>query len=335
MSDASGAVSEVDKAEEQAEDASKTEQTSRWPSRRSQKKQRRKEERERLSKWHFFEKHGPGDAVRLIFSGDAIGPESGDGAAIGMMIVRAAHLLTSLGAKPQLANLAFGKSVTVDFCAPQAEIVRAEDKLEAAHVLANEYGREPPPMQEDEIRLTLAEAVTDMVVASELAADLLSATSTEAPEAAVNLGSDVAEAYRTLANAVSKAGLTFTIEPPERNPGELTPAKALRVAEQLKAASEPREATIIAFGTLSIANQEQHGFGLKLDPDAKRPAHLKGKRVVHGVYLPPVETRIRDEGLWGREVRATLRVVRDALVSTSTIRPALYTLIDVEARHRD
>jgi hypothetical protein len=327
-------VSEADKADEKEGNGTKADPPPPPPSRRAQKKQRRKEERERLSKWSFFQEHSPGDAIKLIFSGDAIGPESGDGVAIGTMIVRAAHLLSSLGAKPQLATLTFAKSVTVEFRAPQAEIIRAEDKLETARVLAEALGEEPAPEQEDEIRLTLGEAVTDLVVASELAADLLSAPSTEAPETAVSLGSDVAEAYRTLANAVSKAQLTFIIEPPENDPGELTPAKAIRVAEQLKAASEPLEVSVVAFGILSIANQEQRGFGLKLDLEVRRHALLKGKRVVHGTYIPPVEAKIRDEGLWGREVRATLRVVRDALVSTSTIRPPSYTLIDVEPWHR-
>ena len=303
------------------------------PSRRSQKKVRKKEARERLGRWTFFQEHSPGDSIRLIFSGDAIGSESGDGAAIGMMIVRGANLLAALGARPQLATLEFGKSVTVEFRAPDIETARAEEKLDAARALAAE--REPSEDLDAEIALTLGEAVTDVLVASELAAELLSVSSTDAPEAAVGFGNDVAEAYRTLANAVSKAELTFTIQPPQHDPGELTPAKAVRVADALRAASEPLEQTIVAFGVLSIANQEQHGFGLKLDTDATRHRLLKGKRVVHGTYLPPVEARIRDEGLWGTEVRATLLVVRDALVSTSTIRPPSYTLIDVEPRHPD
>ena len=105
------------------------------------------------------------------------------------------------------------------------------------------------------------------------------------------------------------------------------------MAEELKASTEPRETTITAFGTLSIANQELHGFGLRLDRDATRDPLLKGKRVVNGTYLPEVEAKIRDENLWGSEVRATLLVVRDALISTSTVRPATYTLVDVEPRH--
>jgi hypothetical protein len=116
---------------------------------------------------------------------------------------------------------------------------------------------------------------------------------------------------------------------------ELSPAKATRVAEELKASTEPRETTITAFGTLSIANQELHGFGLRLDRDAKRDPLLRGKRVVNGTYLPEVETKIRDENLWGSEVRATLRVIRDALISTSTVRPATFILLDVEPRYSD
>jgi hypothetical protein len=89
---------------------------------------------------------------------------------------------------------------------------------------------------------------------------------------------------------------------------------------------------VTAIGTLSLADQEQHRFGLRLDPDVAKPQALKGKRVVRGTYLPKVEAEIRDKSLWGKEVRASILVVRDALISTSNIRPPSYTLVDVEPR---
>jgi hypothetical protein len=301
---------------------------------RAQKKAQRIEIRKRLGEdWSFFSTYDPGQTIRLIIDGDQIGAKSGDGEAIGLMIVRLSKLLSSLGARPQLEKLAFAKSVTIEFQATEAEAKRAEQHLKDARRLMEAAGDSPSPEQTDEINLALRGALTDMVVATEMASELVSAASTDAPEVAVSYGSDVAGAYKTLANAVAKAQVTLTIQGPDREPTELTPAKASRVAEELRESTEPRELTITAFGTLSLANQEQHGFGLRLDPDATRHPVLKSKRMVQGTYLSEVEAEIRDQGLWGREVRATLRVVRDALISTSAVRPATYTLVDVEPRH--
>jgi hypothetical protein len=302
---------------------------------RAQKKAQRKEMKEKLGKWSFFSSYDPGAPIRMIVEGDHIGATSGDGEAIGLMIVRICKLFSSLGSKPQLETLSFAKSVTIEFRAPEIEAARAKAKLEDARRLDAAAGGAPSPEQADEIGGALRGAITDLVVAAELASDLVSVPSTEAPEVAVAFGSSVAGAYKTLANAVAQTGVTLTIEAPAHEPTELTPGKAIRVAEELKASTEPREATITAFGTLSIANQELHGFGLRLDRDATRDPLLKGKRVVNGTYLPEVEAKIRDENLWGSEVRATLLVVRDALISTSTVRPPIFTLLDVEPRYRD
>jgi hypothetical protein len=301
---------------------------------RSQKRALKKEMKEQLGQWSFFSTYDPGEAIRLVVNGDQIGTRSGDGEAIGLMIVRLSKLFSTLGGRPQLESLAFGNSVTIDFRAPEAEAKRAKENLDEAEKLLEAAGAAPSPEQADEINLALRGALTDMVVAAELASELVSVPSDEAPAVAVAFGGDVAGAYKTLANAVVQAQVTLTIEAPAREPTKLTPAKATRVAEELRASNEPLELTITAFGTLALANQEQRGFGLRLDRDATRHAILKGKRVINGTYLPEVEAEIRDQGLWGREVRATLRVVRDALISTSAVRPATFTLIAVEPRHK-
>jgi hypothetical protein len=80
---------------------------------------------------------------------------------------------------------------------------------------------------------------------------------------------------------------------------------------------------------LSIADATQKMFGLQLDPKARKPQALRGKRVIRGSYTPEVEARIIERGLWGRRVRADIEVERDPLISTSTIRPPAYRLLDV------
>ncbi len=300
---------------------------------RARNKALREEMEKRLGSWSFFSGHEADAPIQMTVEGDYIGKTSGDGEAIGLMIVRICKLFSALGAKPQLERLSFAKSVTVEFRAPDLEAARAQEKLESARRLSAAAGNSPSSEQADAINRALRGAVTDILVASQLASDLVAVPSTEAPEVAVGFGTDVASAYKTLANAVAHADVTLTIKAPAHEPIELTPAKASRVVEELRASTEPRETKITAFGTLSIANQEQHGFGLRLDRDATRHALLKGKRVVNGVYLPEVEAKIRDGNLWGAQVRATLLVVRDALISTSTVRPPEFTLIDVEPRN--
>jgi hypothetical protein len=302
---------------------------------RSQKQTLKKELKARLGDWSFFAQHDAGDPIRFVVEGEDIGKDSGSAEAIGQMIVRLSKLFETLGGRPQLQGLTFGNSVTIELRSPKSEIKRANESLAAARRIAKSAGEKPSQEQEAEIELALHGALTDMVVAAELASTLISTPSQQAPEVAVAFGGEVAGAYRTLAKAVARERVTLVVEAPTREKATLTPSRAERVDEELGASTEPLELEITAFGTLSVANKELHGFGLRLDPDATRHAMLRGKRVVNGTYLPALEAKIRDEGLWGREVRAKLKVVRDALISTSTVRPATYTLIDVEPRQQD
>lgn len=301
---------------------------------RAQKKQLLREAKERLAEWSFFAAHDPGEPIRIVVEGDSIGATSGDGEAIGTMILRASKLLRAFGTTPMLEQLQFGSSVELEFRAPETEVTSATNKLAEARRLAAAAGPSPTPEQSKEIDLTLGGAVTSILVAAQAASDLVSVPSQDAAEAAVAYGTQVAEAYKTLASAVAKADVTLTIDVPDHEPVQLTAPKALRVAEELREATETIEQEITAFGVLSIADQEQHGFGLRLDPDARRHPFLRRKRVVHGTYLPAIEHQIREQGLWGNEVRATLLVVRDPIVSTSSIRPQRFVLRAVEPRFK-
>lgn len=305
-----------------------------WKAKRSEKRALKKQIKEELGDWSFFQSHDPNTPIRFVIEGDRIGKQSGDAESIGQVIVRLAKLFASLGGRPQLEGLAFGNSVTVEFRSLKSEVKRATASLEAAQRIADTAGAHPTPEQEEQMKLALGDALTDMVIAAELASTLIATRSKDAPEVAVSLGGDVAGAYKTLANAIAREGVTLKVETPTDEEAELTPKRARRVVEELAASSEPRELDVVAFGTLSLADKELRGFGLRLDPDARRDPVLRNKRVVHGTYRRDMEQKIIAEGLWGHEVRATLRVVRDALISTSTVRPATFTLIDVQERHR-
>lgn len=180
------------------------------------------------------------------------------------------------------------------------------------------------------IEQALERTVPNVYVASALAADLLEASPEEAPRRAADLGGRVAQAYRALANMSAKKELVISISSAERDdPVVLTPARAKEVAAELTEAEKPRVFAVTVVGTLSVADAEQKTFGLRIDTTRARPRALKGKRVLRGTYTSESEEQIIAEGLWGKMVRADIRVEQDALISTSTVRPAIYTLIEV------
>ncbi len=107
---------------------------------RAQKKQLLREAKERLAEWSFFAAHDPGEPIRIVVEGDSIGATSGDGEAIGTMILRASKLLRAFGTTPMLEQLQFGSSVELEFRAPETEVTSATNKLAEARRLARLLG---------------------------------------------------------------------------------------------------------------------------------------------------------------------------------------------------
>jgi hypothetical protein len=301
---------------------------------RGSKRREKKKKLKALGGWWFFERHTPGEVVRFRLTGDKIGQHSGDGEAIGAALQRLTRLLRSLDAHPTFENLVWGNSVELEFRARDAEVTRAQERLAKAHELEEEAeAANQAEAFEDEIDATLEEAVPDLLLAVALAADLFEAPASGAPEAAVRLGTDVTQAYKSLAIAIARSGLTLTAPDPDADREiRLTPVRAEAIGEALRTVTEPVSQLVTAFGTLSIADATQDGFGLRLDLDMPRPALLRRRRLIRGTYDPAAGRAIRDDGLWGKEVKATILVEQDALVSTSTIRPPHFTLKAVEAR---
>jgi len=50
-----------------------------------------------------------------------------------------------------------------------------------------------------------------------------------------------------------------------------------------------------------------------------------------GEFTASVGRKMRDQGLWSYQVRATVRIDRDALFPTSTIRRPTHTLVEVDS----
>lgn len=299
------------------------------PTRRGQRRKLQREIKEKLGSYWFSVAQAEPSPVRLVIEGDRIGTEGGNGEDVGAAIYRYSRLIRALGGEPRLLSLQFGNSVILDFQATDPELSAAKRELEEAHSLD---AAATTADERAEVDAAVRRSVPNLHLAAATAAELLSVPSSEAPEAAAEYGSAVAETYRTLASAVAKAELTLILDDPASGETvKLTPTKAGAVVEELRASTEPKERVVTAFGILSAADQDQHGFGLRLDADRRKDPLLRGKRTVRGAYAPEVEASIRDNGLWGKYVRAQILVVRDAVVSTSTIRPATYTLVGVEA----
>lgn len=267
--------------------------------------------------------------ITYTVSGERIGHDKGDGEAIGIALQRISQFLKSLGGNQSFTNVAWGNSVTFEFAPRSAE-------LEASNAHVDVTSGEPlavPTAIDESDPESEEDAVPTLQVAAALAAELIALNSTQAAETAANLGSEVAQSYRSLANVLSKRQLTLKADDPRGSePAVIGPTKAKRISEALRDVTEPKVSTVSAFGSLSIADATQQGFGLRLDPTLPKPPELRRKSLVRGLYTPEAGEKIRDDGLWGKDVVATLEVTRDAVISSSTIRPPKYTLVDVRSR---
>jgi len=300
--------------------------------RRSQRRRLVKAKAEDLGEWSFFQEHQPGEPYEVVVRGEGIGDEGGNATKIGAAITKIARLLEDLvPGEVQIAALAFGNSVHIEFRPSKEEERRAEKELEQARRLQSEQKAVVTQAQEQVVKRTLERALTNIQLSTALAADLIETSALEAPEHAVRLGTAVAQTYKSLASTVAREHLTLALEAPERDePVRLSPNKAERVADALRQVTEPTTFIEVVVGTLSIADATQKTFGLAFDPAARKPEAFRNRRLLRGSYTPEVEEKIIERGLWGRRVRATIEVERDRLVSTSTIRPPEYRLLDVE-----
>ena len=221
---------------------------------RGQKKQLVKARSEELAEWHLAQGQEPGDPVEVVFRGDRIGSDGGAASVIGATLQRLANLIGSIGGgDPYVEALTFANSVHILLRPRKDELERARADFRRG-VELRESRREAGMVVDDPtVRRLLEASVPDVEVASALAADLLSVSAEEAPAAAVRFGSEVAQAYKTLANTVAKNELTIELTPPGGgDPVRLGAQKAAMVNDALRDVTEPRRYEITVYGTLSI-----------------------------------------------------------------------------------
>ena len=279
--------------------------------------------------WTYYEQNPP----EIIFTGEGIGRHYGSMRKIATEILRYAKLHEALvGTEPNMERLAFEDSVHIRLRPDATETARMNGEIERAKDLARQFEKKPSKRLEREIQRARRASIPDVTVGVAMAADLLSARVEDTPRQAVELGASVAAEYKALADSLARENASIEIRnvPNRTDSVVLSTARAERVADVLRTISEPQRFEEVLVGILSIADATQRGFGLLLDKDAPRPEWIGPRtRIIRGAYLRDVGETIRDNGYWGKRVRATIRVERDSLVSNSRIRAPSYTLVGV------
>jgi hypothetical protein len=282
-----------------------------------------------LGDFHLMHGNLPGESIEVVIRGDKIGSDGGSATVVGTMIQKIGQFIGSIaGTEPYVESLAFGNSVHITL-RPRLEDVEAAREQFTRVRSVIEHAEVPP---EGTVReLLFEDTVPTVEAAVVIAADLIAQSADDAPAEAVQYGAEVARTYKAFASSVARNELTVAFDVPDRErPVTLGAEKAGRVNDALRDMRKPRTYEIEVFGTLSIADAIQHGFGLRLERRGQQPRVIRGRRLIRGPFTPQVEDSIRKQGLWGNRVRARIRVEEDAIVSTSTVRPPTFTLVHVE-----
>jgi hypothetical protein len=311
--------------ESAAEDAGEAADDAPQPARRGRRRRLQIAKASELGTWRYMEQHDAEEGVEVVLTGDGITNDRAEASKVGAAIHHVAKLWKELGgASPFISSFAFEGSVHITLEPSRTEVRRVREERDRARKLR----AEDAPAKE--IEAALRSSVPDVDVAAALAADLLSAPIDETPLRAAEFGTNAAQAVRSLALSLARDKISVTIVSRDRDERvRLTPARAEQVADVLREVQEPRRFNVTAIGALSMADAIHRQFALVLDPGDK-PDVFKGKRVVRGRYAPAIGDRIRDQGFWGKRVAATIQVERDALISTSKVRPPVFTLVGVE-----
>jgi hypothetical protein len=148
-------------------------------------------------------------------------------------------------------------------------------------------------------------------------------------------GPEGAKAYKQFMKAVSQAeDAEVTWEARDQEPVTVTSVEASRAFLVLDREGEPEDQELEAIpGHLSMADASAHRFKLLLPKAGEfdRPTPLKGKRVIEGHYDDPVGESVKSQGLWDRDVIATIRIEREKADTVATPRDPTFHLVSVEA----
>lgn len=254
---------------------------------------------------------------------------------LGNFLTRIDKLFEELdGAQPLIGTLAVAESIHVVLEPPQKEVDRAEEAWKAAAEL-----EEDDPKRERLLR----EAVAPTVLAADLAIDLIEQAITDEPvENVLAYGRGAAETLRSIARLLADEGLEIeAVAAVQGDQGRAVRATSVsdeqleRVAARLEDLGTMEVREIPIAGVVTMADSDQKRFRLKIAEDTKIPPLLRNvrNRRIQGPYTGKAGRVLEEQGLWSREVVATIRVERQRRETTGKMRPPKYTLIDARPRY--
>lgn len=222
-----------------------------------------------------------------------------------------------------LYKIALSKSKLGDFVAPTDV-----DQFQFASAHIRFVAGENETLRMDEAGSPTAEA-------AEQIRELMQAHGDDLLARAQEVGPDGAKAYKHFMRAISQAeDAEVTWEPGDDEGTTVTSVEASRAFLVLDREGEPEDQELEAIpGHLSMADAAAHRFKLLLpsSSDFERPTPLKGKRVIEGRYDDPVGEFVKSQGLWDRDVIATIRIEREREDTVASPREPSFHLVSVEA----
>lgn len=223
-----------------------------------------------------------------------------------------------------LYKIALGKSKLGDVVAP-ADL--DEFQFASAHIRFVTGEHETMRMDEGgSPTLEAAQQITSLMQAQ--GDDLLSLAQETGPEGA--------KAYKGFMRAVSQAEDAEVSWKASGSPESvsITSINASKAFLILDREGEAEDEVLKAIpGHLSMADAGAHRFKLLLPKagDFERPTPLKGKRVLEGSYDDPIGDSVKSQGLWDRDVIATIRIERERAETVAAPRDPTFKLVAVEA----
>jgi hypothetical protein len=266
--------------------------------------------------------------VQATLSGPFVLSDRADMDSLGDSIKRIGHLFMTLTeSRPQLFDVAWGNSVTLEIGAPDDEIERAAKAL-----------AEVDAVDETEITSRMFQAaVPETLLAAFATQDLLVISEEDVVSAALQYGKAVTDAFkglvRTLADDEMSLALTLPLSPDEHETIELSSTDARVYKEALMTVGSEETVKVRAVGVLTMADSSARQVRLTLDKSARNDQALRKRRVITAKYTVAAGRKIRDLNLWDHSVRVQFEMTRARAGTATTVRPPTFVLVDAEPRH--
>jgi hypothetical protein len=279
------------------------------------------------------ERHLHGDKYALVADADSgrlsalftgVGFEHGvaDALKTALSIQRLAGLFSALtNATPLLTAVSMPHSIRIELSPTEQEVERARQAISLAE------------HEEDEHRqaryLTLA--IPDTTMAGIATWDLIEQSREDVVDAALAYGQSVTDAYKSFIRLLADEEITVELKLPfEIEPAVLTFDEAQAYKAALAEYGSEETISVTAYGELTMADSGTQQVRLRVDPSRAKDPAIRRQRAITAGYSGPAGTKIRDEGMWGKEVKATFDMTRPRRGTGASSKRPLFVLTDAD-----